>query len=301
MVSDVIEVLSKEAEERKLKATERANQPLPEFIKSIDSTAVVYTISPKLLPFAQLNSESFLQKVKSEFSIQFRKPPINSDQLVAFGINPNDLTEDKITQMLLNQNNPQLAFEHGRYKTGSNKFVVIKHIEITSESIGVEVEGVTEIAEDIVSQIFNIFWGCCNADANWDSNEVQKSLQLKQYKTITKITLGGKTNGILNPKLVEFLDANMFTNLNIGKKALPYSQYDNFKPAEEWNGSWSLEDFDFTVAAFNNNTLRTEQTTIQFVTSTKEDRGRGVLRVTTTLPYQDHVEFISSLVESMSV
>ncbi|MBM9606255.1 hypothetical protein [Desulfopila inferna] len=296
---ETLNSLEKEAERRREEAAKKANVPLPSTIVAINNTQVTYTIDPVMLPFTQLDGVKLKKILAEKFMLKFRMPEYNPHNLAALGVSADNLTEESIFKFLLRSSSPQLVFENGRYPTGPDSFVPVELVAFSKESIIAKVNGVTEVAMAITADSFNAFWESTGVVKKWDSDETQNALQMVSFGTSTKVKVNGDVKQFLSGNLCKYFNENVNEKEKIASKINTYSVYDNFKPNKNIIGSWSFEELELQIHTFNSTTGLSETSPIRISTQTKDERGRGIVRISSALPYDDHVKMIESIMKAL--
>ena len=300
MAKDATEVaIEQEAERRRKQADKAARSALPPHVLSIVDTSVTYVLSPALLPFGQLDGAKLKELLHTQYRLSFQPPEISLQQLGHLGVDPKRVTEDALFSYLLSLNEPQLIFRGGRYPTGPNAFVPIESLSFTSESIKARVAGVTDVADVVVADGFNLFWQAVGSPKKWDSAETRDLIQLVWYSTTTKADLGVAAERLLAPKLAAYLNNQLNDDTRLAARMSAYSRYDGFKPSQEVVATWSFDDITIQVHAFNRRTGRSETSKVGITTTTKDERGRGIVRIESQLAFDEHARFIQAIAESL--
>ena len=294
---ETINALDKEAQKRREAVNIKAAKPLPEIIRSIQSTTVVYTVHPSILPFSLVDPQRLVLLIHQRFGLNFRHPEYTSS-LKNLGIDPSNITEEGILQFLFRGSKPQISFENGRYSTGPD-FILIEDLAFGRETIAATVKGITDVAELVISESFSIFWEAAGAPKRWDNRETQKNIQLVSYRSVTDVELGFPSEMLLNIKLKEFLDSEIPKKCGIGVSMLPYSSYDKFSPNPNAVATWSFDRQIINVHVFDpingiNNTAQ-----IDIDVTARGNRGRGVIELTTELPLDLHVKLAEQICQAV--
>jgi len=297
--SATLKALEKEAERRRKEATDKANVPLPSPIKEIVSTSVTYTVDPRILPFSLVDGKRLTEVLNDKFRLTFKLPEVNAEAMRMLGLESQNLTEESLLRVVLKAANPQLLFENGRYPTGPSSFVPIEYIAFTRENIIVRVSGVTEVAEVVAADSFGALWESTGALQNWDSPDVQGKVQMISFSTTTKVDVGTGVRSFLNPALCSYLDSNVNEGAKLASKMNTYSRYDGFKPSDSMMGSWSFEEMYINVHSFDSTTGLAETSKLHIDTQTKDERGRGMINLSSSLPFDDHVKMVEEIVNGL--
>lgn len=291
-----MKALEQEAERRRRQAAEKAKEPLPSFIKTIETTTVTYTVNPQILPFPLVDPQQLKALLTQKYRLRYKPPAIDPVELQSLGIDATNLTEERLMSMALSMKSPTLLFVNGRYPTGPNTFVAIEEVAFTDEKISATVNGVSEVAEVVIADAFNLFWDSTGTARRWDTKETQDEVQLKSHRTTTTVDLGADARNVLNPSVRRFLDDNVDRGEKFAPRMIAKSRYDSFKPSDHIISTWSLEELVTNVHAFDTTTGRPETSTLRFKTMTRDERGRGIIRVSSELPFDDHLKLIEAIV-----
>ncbi len=295
-----IEALEKEAARRRKEVTEKANVPLPSRIKSIESTSVVCTIAPRMLPFEHVDVNRLEAALHETYHLRYRRPtPGNLGVLMSLGLDTSKLTDENVMMLAAKAPEPRLVFENGRYPTGQSRFVAIEEVLFSRENIAAKVSGITALAELVIAEAFDIFWQASGAVKEWGSPEVQEQLQMISYQTSTKVDFEGDVRKIMNKSVCDYLDGALSGPDGLGAKMTSCSRYDAFKPSANLVSSWTFDELYFRVHTFNSVTGRSETSLVHIDTQTRDEHGRGIALVTTELPFDDHSAFVDSLISAV--
>ena len=114
------------------------------------------------------------------------------------------------------------------------------------------------------------------------------------------VDLDGPGERLVNANFAEYMTAQMNDGEQVGARMSAYSRYDDFKPSNDLVASWSFDDLVLKTHVFNKTTGRPETSSIRISTRTKDERGRGIVEISSQLPFDDHARFIQALVESLN-
>lgn len=295
--NESLKALESEAERRRKDAAEKAKVPLPSYIKSVESTSVTYTFNPKILPFSLVDPKKLSENLKGKYKLRFKRPAIDPNVMKQLGIDPSNVTEDVMFTLLIDTEDPRLIFENGRYPTGPNSFVPIETVAFTDQNVLAKVSGVTEVAQVVIEDSFNLFWEASGGAKRWHSDDIQDNVHLVSFRTTTKADVAGNVRGLLNGGLCDYLDKNVAKEVCLGARMSAYSRYEDFKPSENLAATWSFDELSIQVHVFNTITGRSETSVINIDTRFKDERGRGIVEITTDLPFDDHVKLVEALVK----
>lgn len=291
-----LQALEQEAEKRRQAAAKKAQVPLPKGIKSIEQTEVVYVVDPDILPFSLVDPVEFFRLLEEKYRLKYSRPSVN-EALQQFGLNPQALSDSDVFKLSLAAGEPRCRFTSGRYPTGPNSFVSINSVLFTGETILVNVDGRTVVAEAVAADAFDLLWQSSGAIKTWGSPEVQSCVALKSYGTRTEVDLGCNPRLLLNPTVVQFLDDNINVGRKYGSAMMSYSGFDDFKPSPANMAIWTFDELHLQVHIFNQITGRQETHLVKFVVTQKEKRGRDIVEVTTELPFDLHADLVGQIID----
>ena len=293
---EIIGVLDNEAKRRRQEVINKATKAQPSFIKSIESTTVIYTVDPDILPFSLVNPQQLVLLLNKRFQLKFSSPNYDQKLFENIGLDVSKMTEEGMLRFLLQGTNPQIAFQNGRYPTGPDSFVFIEDVAFTKEKILVKVKGITDVAQQIASEAFAIFWEAAGAAKRWDDKAVQSNVALVNFQSVTNIQIGKPAEYLLNPVLKSYFDENIPGKDGLGPSMFSYSAYDKFQPNPQAIASWSFDRLVLKVHVFDPTTGASNTATIDIDTTAVSDRGKGVVEFTTALPFDKHVDVAAQII-----
>ena len=292
---DALKALDQEAKKRREEVNVKATRPLPEFVRTIESTTVIYTVDPDILPFALIEPAQLVALANKRFNLKFRHPQYDARLLENLGFDSTKMTEEGLLKFLLEVPRPEIRFQSGRYPTGPDTFVFIEELVFARETIAARVKGITEVAQLVIAEAFAIFWEAAGPAKRWDDRDTQQNVQLVSFQSVTNIDLGVTAEHLINPRLREFLDEGISKPGGIGTSMLAFSAYDRFQPNPNAVASWSFDQLVLNVHVFDTSCGRTNTAKIDLDTTSKGDRGRGVVELTTELPFDSHIELAEQI------
>ena len=206
--------------------------------------------------------------------------------------------EGGFVNLVMQRESPSLEFTGGRFPTGRASFIDIINLSFNEEIILAEVGGLTEVAETLIAETFEAIWRASGAARSWQSKEVQDNVQMKSFGTHTKVNLGFSPMKLFSKNIEEYLRESI---KEYGPSMIAVSKYDNFAPSHNVHAVLSLDELHFRVNVFNVVTGRAQSSIVRFSIVTKDEQGRGIIDVTSELPFDRHVAFIKGFIEKAKV
>ena len=118
------------------------------------------------------------------------------------------------------------------------------------------------------------------------------------YSTSTKVDIGVDIRQIVNKHLTTYLDDNIQKGDALGPGMTAYSRYDDFKPSKDLVSTWTFDELTFGIHTQNMVTGRPETSIVNIDTVTKDERGRGVVKISSALPFDEHAKLAAAIAES---
>ena len=292
---ETLQALDREAKKRREEVTLKAKQPLPEFLRSIESTTVYYTVDPDILPFSLVDPLKLATLLGQRFGLRFKPPQFDLKRLETLGIDPTKTTEEGLLRYMLQGDSPTIAFNQGRYPTGPDSFVLIEELAFSREIIAAKVKGITEVAQQVIAEAFAIFWESAGAGRRWDSTKTQDRVYLVSFSSVTMIDLGERAELLVCAPVRNVMNREIGKSQGLGVAMLPFSAYDNFAPNPNAIASWSFQRLVLNVHVFDPPSGRTITAQLDVDTKATGDRGRGVVELSTELPFDLHVDIARTI------
>jgi hypothetical protein len=190
-----------------------------------------------------------------------------------------------------------MRFENGRFPKSRNEFVVIGSASLNNESIGVVVEGVSEIADLIVADVAEMVWLSAGMQKPWD--DIKKGVQLIGYATTTMVDLGFPPERLLNSKLLDFIKSDMLDGKRYASDMGRRSIRHNFMTSPTLTSTFALEELNLNFHLFDTVTGRSESVRLGFRITVRDYAATGRVLVFSELPFDRHVECIKSLMRAI--
>lgn len=296
---EALAAIEQEAEKRRNAVREKLKKAPPKIIKSIVKSEVFLTMNPRLLPLRLVDPNKLSQILKDKYMLSFDPPDYDAETIQRLGIDPRTLSDENLLAITLRPPHSQANFKDGRFPASPRDFVDINRLGFSRENILVDVAGRTDVAEVVIAEVFEILWEASGVIKPWDSPEVQDNIQLKAYGTQTKVALGADANTLINNLVVKYLDESINKGKKFGASMGSYSSYDDFEADQTKTCVWTLDELKIKVHCLSQITGRLETADICFNVTTKDEQGRGIVDVSTQLPFDIHVRFVQDLVTSL--
>ena len=188
-----------------------------------------------------------------------------------------------------------LAWTDGRFPLRDD-FVPIRSVKLTWEAIQVNVAGVSQIAEVIAKEVIELVWQLAGSKKKFA--DVEKFLQVVGYGTRTRLNLGYGPECLLNPQVMKFLDSNLAEGprfaASMGRVPVSASKSGQVSAAA------ALDDLTIFINKFDSSSGYTDDSELRFSITARSDYKSGRLAVTSTLPYEKHVELLSGLFKAVA-
>ncbi|MGW2486860.1 hypothetical protein ACWCV9_06515 [Streptomyces sp. NPDC001606] len=289
--------LSGYEEARKSRVAASVEEALPSHIRGIKTTSVVINMDPSMLPLSQVEPEIFLRQVEDKFKLGLKPPQVLSNLQEEFA-EAGSLPKEKVLAIALREE--AVSLEAGRVPVGQNVIVPIEMVKINDENISALVSGHTEVAEYVTAEIFEMMWFAAGAPKRWESPEVQESIQLKSYGTVTRVDLGCSLNSLLAPQTLHYLEQNLATGGRFAGEMMSKSAADNFTASPDIVSTFAVDEIDMKVNLFNTRTGRSETANVKLSVMSRDDLNRGLCDVLTQLPIDKHSELVRGLAQAVT-
>jgi hypothetical protein len=295
---DLISELARETRERREIAVRESVRPRPKFIESVDMSEVLYVGRPPAFPLTLIDVAKLNEALRSQYQLEMADldlspllTKLSRDQLAR-------MDEVELLKRLAREPNAELKWVAGRFPLRDD-FVPIRMIEINFESILVSVAGVSQVAEVIAKEVLELMWQIAGTKKRFA--DLDPLMSLVAYGTGTRLNLDQAPESLLlNPALVQFLDANLAEGskyaASMGRTRLSVD-----RATTKISAVASLDDLVLRVSRFDPASGYAEQSSVKFSVTAQNDYGSGRLLVSSTLPYEEHVQFLVELFQAVGV
>lgn len=296
--SDSIALLNeytKHARERREELEKDLSQrPTPQFILSIQQASVSYIIDPLMLPYSQVNFPVFSDILQKKYNLCFEKPAIPAS-LVA--LNSCEEIDARRIETLMNteQSSSSIIFRSGRFPISRDDFVPITQIEMNRESIRVNVQSNSKVAEVIAKEVIETFWESTGSPKKWES--ISPMLQMIGYSTATKVDFGIPLNKFLSPCFANFFDQQVTAGSQYGSAMMTRSARHKFSPAPDTVATWAVDELHLYIYVFNKQNGNFQRCQVQFSVRTYDEENTGIFTFTSPLPFDEHIACLEKLKE----
>jgi hypothetical protein len=178
-----------------------------------------------------------------------------------------------------------------------NRETLISEISLNSQRVAARVSGTTTEAFHVCKLVLVALWASSDAEAEWE--ELALGVKRASYQTSTISRLPINMKNFFNPALTDFLDspdAKKFAS-QMGLRDLD-PEAAQFSP-NDFAVSTTMREVDIRLARFNVKTGFHEQSVLNIIPDSVWDSNVGALKISSELPYEDHVEYVNLLAKSL--
>lgn len=188
--------------------------------------------------------------------------------------------------------NVRVKFEGGKFPTQYD-FVPLQAMEFNFESITSRVAGQSVVADVVAKEVAEMIWASCGIVKRWE--EISSKLQMIAYATSTKVQLGFPLEELLSKSVHAFLQEQALTGKNFASEMGALSARHNFGKAHTLSVVSFVDELHLAFKRFDKETGRSEDNLVMFSVSARDEYGTGVVKVSSHLSYDRHVEFLRQL------
>lgn len=292
-----VDAISDLARQRRELAERESERPRPDFIHSVDHSEVIYYFAPSALPFRQLDIPAMSEALSSLYQVQIKGPDLSPLLRTLTLEQVMELSEEDRMARLVRADDVGFQWTNGKFPLRDD-YVTVRIIAVTFEAVQVAVAGVSQVAEVIAKEVIELMWQLSGSKKKYA--DVERYLKLVGYGTSTRLELGYGPECLLNPRVMEYLDANLTAGQRYAEAigVVPISPRGFSR--KQVSAVAALDDLTLRVSTFDPATGYSEHSDIQFSVTAESDYRTGRLRVTTAQPYEKHVELLSDLFSAIA-
>jgi len=284
--------ISELARQRRDKAEREAARPRPEFIESVDRSEVFYALNAQGgIPYQLIDATSLVSSLAESYDLSLVNPDYGPLLREVGREGLSQMSQEEALQQLTGQQDSSLSFENGRFPLRDD-FVIISAVDINFESIGVAVAGVSDIAEVVAQEIVELMWRIAGANKRWA--DLERLVIARGYSTTTRVNLGSGPEFLLNPALVEYLEAHLSGSDGFAR----YMGRMTSPSVGTIRAVAALDDLILKVRRFNDQTGYSDEANLAFSVMTSTDYRTGFLSCSSLMPYDKHVELLQGVFDA---
>jgi hypothetical protein len=295
--TDAIDSISELARQRRALAEQQSERPIPDFIRSVESSEVIYYFFPSALPFRQLDLAAVSAALSSLYEVQIQGPDLSPLLKTLTLEQVMELNEEERMARLVRVTDVAIEWTNGKFPLRDD-YVPIRTIAITYEAVQIAVSGVSEVAEVIAKEVVELLWQLAGSKRKYA--DVEKHLKLVGYGTATRLELGYGPECLLNPKVMEFLDSNLSNGSRYAESMGIVPVRSGTETKRQVNAVAALDDLTLKVITFDPATGYAENCEIQFSIMGTADFKTGSLRARSAQPFEKHVDLLSNLFQAVN-
>ncbi len=297
-ISAGLEDLGEFARERRRAAAQATERARPSFVEFVDYSEVMYTFTPPAtaLPLAQADSTTLAESIHR----MYQSAPKLSDLSPLMEKHSKEeimnMSENAMLAAILKSRSPSIVFEGGVFPL-KNDFVAIHSIDVSFESVLVRAAGPSQVAEAIIVEFVEMLWKAAGVDKRWE--HLSKSLVSTAYGTSTRVDLGLSVESLLSPAFRTFIQDDVVGGKNYAK-FMGRQRVRNSSNPQPVSTMAALDELHMAVNTFDLSTGQHMANTVRFSVMAGSDYGTGRVRVSSTMHYDRHVEFLTDLINRLS-
>ncbi|MFF1338116.1 hypothetical protein ACFVYT_09415 [Streptomyces sp. NPDC058290] len=294
---DGLQEISEMARERREKVTEGLEATQPDFILEVLQSEVRIVLHPPMgLPFTEIDPTDLAHRMEDTYGSTVG--PIDLGPLLQ-QTGREELAkismDDALKRLVKLQNgHVVLRFAGGKFPVKYD-FVPLISTVIDFESILVRASGTSSVAELVGQEVAEMVWASAGAEKRW--TEIQSKLQLVGYATATKVDLGFPVEKLVSADLDKFFTEQVLAGEKFAGAMGDRSYRHNYRPSREFFGNVHLDELHMRVKKYDPLTGDSDTFMVKFSVMARGDYGRGLVRITSELPYDTHVHFVKLLRE----
>lgn len=292
--SDVVDPYADLARKRRESVEKEAQAPKPSFVTGVEHSEVVYNFHPAALPFVDVDPTVLSEQLKADYDLTLGRtdfsPLLKSiarEQLL-------QMDEAEILRRLVRSRDTILQFEGGRFPL-RNDFVPIRSVDVSWESILVRVGGVSRVAEVVAGEVIETMWRLAGAQKRWQ--DIQEHIQMIGYGTTTRVQLPFLAEKLMNPLLTRAFKDSLSTGSEYVREM---GRVRRGNDGVETIAVSTLDELHVEVSKFDPATGTNSQNLVRFSVIAKSDHGTGRLSISSHLPYELHIRWLSELFDALS-
>lgn len=288
-------------QERKEEVARSAASSSSELVKANDHGEVQFVINPSFFPYSVVNGIDLIARMNDRFGVRFEPPSLG---MQLGGKRPDSLSEEQLAELpkYVNSKDLNLRFVDGlvSLNIGKQGFIpptMIKVIVFASQNIMVSVVGTSDIAEMIAKECWEVLWDLAKGQTPRTFEELAESgLDLVSHSNATTIDLGANPKVFFRPEFVgtierlfgskDGLSANFRKDVrSSNRRSMPFDPIVNVDEVQ----------FKIHIPTLSG----TEEASLQFSVTRRNDSGTSRITLVTQLPYQDHLSAVEEIVTSL--
>lgn len=296
--------VAQSSRQRQESTQREARRERPAFILAVDHSEVAYTLNPKFLPLAHIDSDAFMGALEKKWGLVLDPSSVKLDPTVLQRIaNEEHSTDDAfgraVVKHALQTSQPKLSFYRGKYPVSKSEFFEIPRVTLTYETILVSASGISQIAEAVAQEILELVNAAAGADRRWET--LAGEVQVAGYATRTKVDLGSETafEHLLSPTLLAFIKDHVEAGEQLGAHAGGYYARNQLGPAPKPIVSVGLDDLTLRISNYDDVTGQARQSNLRFSVMTRSELRSGHVSVSSELPYDVHEKCIGGLITAI--
>jgi hypothetical protein len=288
------DAISELARQRREIAERESTRPRPDFIQSVEHSEVIYYFLPVAIPFRQINIPAVSDALASQYEVRIAGPDF-SPLLASFSLEQlMAMSEEEKMAHLVRTDDVRLRWTDGKFPLRDD-FVPIRLIAFTFEAVQVAVAGVSQVAEVIVKEVVELVWQLAGAKKKF--SDVERFIKLRGYGTVTRLELGYGPECLLNPAITEFLNSNLAEGKHYADSMGVVAVGNEVK---NLNAVAAFDDLTLRINTFNPMSGYSDSSEVQFSVTGSSDYTTGLLRARSSMPYEQHVEFLSGMFQAVT-
>jgi len=263
---------------------------VPEYVRCITSSEVMYTFRPNALPYRNISFVELREALARHYDLQ---PNIGEIMEGLPDGRAGAVTPDEIATMILRSSNTRLSFQDGLLRMPHGRAIVIEEVLFARESLFCKVIGPSRAGDQIIYELLPMLWALAGVKRSWSEIEVYN--QRVKYGTGTQVFLSDSGRGLLSAAFLKLLD-DWCSQDGLASQMGARDVLADGKPPQGATVRFSLDElhliFNRTAAVGIS-----EETKLRIGVDARNERGTGIFTVGSELPFTEHLELVKTLLE----
>lgn len=255
------------------------------------------SVRPEFVPLRQVSYDRLAEILSSQLSVSpnfsallSRIPESQRKSFDSF----EEMSKFSVT------NDEALVFSDGILRIKNlNKETIISDISVNSQTISATVSGTTTEAFYVCKLLFIALWASSQAEAEWD--DLASGVHRASYRSSTLSRLPINMSDFFNPLLISFLregdGRSAATRMGLREIDSALAQFGE----ADFATSTIFREVDIRISRFNLRTGYHEESMLNIIPDSMWDSNVGALKISSELPFEDHVEYVNLLAEKLKV
>jgi hypothetical protein len=293
---ELISEIARQRRDRVVASEEHSTDP--DFLDRIEASVVKYSLRESALPLAHVDVDLLVERLASSEYYRAELAPVTPGDLVN-SFRPDELYKMTQSELLSNvfkrESNKLAVFTGGRFPL-RNDFVPIQEIRIDRYGVRVGVYGTSRIAEAVAQEVLELIWIAAGFKRSFES--CKPDILGTLYGTVTRVNLPVSLDHLLAPEFRSFVNDNLIGGGRLGERMRTVELGSDGE--DDMAVVFAPNSINLAVLTMNLRSGYWEESVLNLMTTTRTDLRSKLVRVSSALRYEDHVQLLRTLIERVS-